>query len=150
MFMRGFVSSDFRLQTPKYWSSRLSFFLLKNAHDLWKQRCHDNNSNKQDHESSHVKNRMRAKVSEVYDLAAALPKNIQDKFLPVPMEEFLQSHPKNSILLWYPPTKAAISASLRRFVLNDASRLSPNHPINVRVPPDGQTVPPLSHLVPQV
>jgi hypothetical protein len=137
MFLRGFITTAFRPLTPKYWSSRLCFFLLTQAHNLWKQRCTENNDTKINRESTHLRNRMRAKVEEVYNLSQSLPPHIQHRFLPEPMEHFLQAHPSNSILLWYSSTKPAIQACISRLhIRNDASRLSPLHPSNMRTPPD--------------
>jgi hypothetical protein len=150
MFLRGFISTCFKTQTPKYWSSRMAFFLLQHAHELWKQRCDDNNTTKLARESIHTKNRMRAKVEELYTLASRIPATTQTKLLPVPMEEFILTHNASSILLWYSNTKPAISACIRRLLVNDASRLPPNHPSNIRVPPDGHTIFPLPHSLPQV
>jgi hypothetical protein len=137
MFLRGFIATAFRPVTPKYWSSRLCFFLLTQAHELWKQRCNENNHTKIQRESEHLRNRMRAKAEEVYTLAHPLPPHIQQRFLPDHIDQFLQMHTSNSILLWYASTKPAIQACLLRLqISNDASRLSPIHPTNVRIPPD--------------
>jgi hypothetical protein len=151
MFLRGFLSVAFRSHTPRYWSQRLTFFLLTQAHALWIDRCTQNNTVKVGRESLHVRNRMRAKVQELYSLAAALPSHIQTKFLPQPMEEFFSAHPCHSILLWYTTTKPALIACTRRLELGyDRSRLPPDHPLTEGIPPDKPNLPSRSHSVPQV
>jgi hypothetical protein len=151
MLLRGFLSTNFRSTTPKYWSQRFSHFLLTQAHALWKERCVQNNLIKIGRESLHVRNRMQAKVQELYDLAAPLPTTVQQQYLPQPMTEFLSLHPRNSILFWYATTKPALAACLRRFLLdNDRSRLPPNHPSNHGIPPDKPTNLLGSHSVPPV
>jgi hypothetical protein len=151
MFLRGFLSVAFRSRTPKYWSQRINLFLLAQAHALWTERCDQNNAVKIGRESLHVRNRLRAKVQELYDLADPLPATIHNQYLPQPMEDFLSLHPRNSILLWYATTKPALVACLRRFqVGNDKSRLPPCHPSNEGIPPDKSTNVFGSHYVPPV
>jgi hypothetical protein len=151
MFLRGFMSIDFRPHTPRYWSQRLISFLLTQAHALWIERCTQKNTAKIGRESIHVRNRMRAKVTELYELAESLPTSLRTKYLPQAMEEFLSLHPRNSILLWYTTTKPALLACTRRLQLgNDRSRLPPDHPSKEGVPPDKPTILSRSHPMPPV
>jgi hypothetical protein len=152
-FLKGFISQQFRSETPQYWPLRITFFLLSQAHNLWLQRCDENTQkNNGATDSQHLKNRMRAKITEIYSLASHLPPEITAQILPTTAEDFFQSHRSHAVTTWYLHTKPAIQACLRRHnIHNDLSRLSPNHPTNIRVPPDGIIDRPLmSHFMPQV
>jgi hypothetical protein len=151
MFRRGFISKQFIPDTPPHWNTRMAIFLLSSTYDLWKSRCHDNNILRSERESDHVKHRMRAKVEELYQLAAQLPRTLQHQFTPEPIEDFLKSHLRHSILTWYAMTKPALQACIRRTkIRHDNSRLAPNHPSNYRIPPDSTIPSPLPHPVLQV
>jgi hypothetical protein len=152
MFRRGFISKHFSSNTPRHWTNQMASFLLSNAHDLWTARCNENNLSRTERESAHVKNRMRAKIEELYQLASYLPQDLQSKFIPDPLESFLKKHLRHSLLIWYATTKPALQACLRRTTIhNDISRLPPDHPSNKRIPPDGpDTASPSPHIVLQV